>query len=145
MSFLVDERDGKGLGDDSDAITKKIFKIDLNGATDVSQIASLDASSPVVSKTLFLDLVTALNTAGISAANVPAKIEALAFGPDMEINGVTKHTLYIANDNDFLPNLTDTLHPNGVANPNQFYVFAIDTADLPNYDAQDLAVNPRKN
>lgn len=143
--FLVDERDGKGLGDDSDAIAKKIFKIDLNGATDVSQIASLDASSPVISKTLFLDLVTALNAVGISAANVPAKIEALAFGPDMEINGVTKHTLYIANDNDFLPSLTDDLHPNGVANPNQFYVFAIDAADLPNYDAQDLAVNPGKN
>ena len=116
--FLVDERDGKGLGDDSDAVAKKIFKIDLNGATDVSQIASLDASSPVVSKTLFLDLVTALNTAGISAADVPAKIEALAFGPDLEINGVTKHTLFIANDNDFLPSLTDSLHPNGVANPN---------------------------
>jgi len=36
--FLVDERDGKGLGDDSVAVVKKIYKIDLSGAQEISII-----------------------------------------------------------------------------------------------------------
>jgi hypothetical protein len=31
--FLVDERDGKGLGDGSTAAVKQLFEIDLTGAT----------------------------------------------------------------------------------------------------------------
>ena len=36
--FLVDERDGKGLADASKAKIKQIFKIDLEGATDISNM-----------------------------------------------------------------------------------------------------------
>jgi hypothetical protein len=36
---LVDERDGKGLGDNSTAVFKKIFHIDLSGAADVSALS----------------------------------------------------------------------------------------------------------
>lgn len=137
--FLVDERDGKGLGDDSAAVVKKLFKIDLAGATDVSGLATLDATSPVVTKTLFLDVVAELMAIGINANDIPAKIEAVTFGPDMLIGGVNKHTLFIANDNDFLASITDSLHPDGIANPNKFFVFAVDGADLPNYVPQTLA------
>ena len=45
-------------------------------------------------------------------------------GQDVVVNGQTKHTLYIANDNDFLPVV------NGLSNPNQFFVFSFDDADL---------------
>ena len=36
--FLVDERDGKGLGDGSVAGVKQLFRIDLAGATEVSAL-----------------------------------------------------------------------------------------------------------
>ena len=140
--FLVLERSGKGLGDDSAADVKKLFKIDLANAVDVSGIEKLDATSPVVAKTLFLDIVAELSAAGFNVNDIPAKMEAIAFGADLTVNGVTKHTLYLANDNDFLPTLTDTLHPEGVANPNQFFVFSIDSSDMPNYVPQVIAPNP---
>ncbi len=37
--FLVDERDGKGLGDGSAAKVKKLYKIDLTGATDITNLS----------------------------------------------------------------------------------------------------------
>ena len=132
--FLVDERDGKGLGDGSNAAVKQVFKIDLNNATDVGNLsgaAVLDAKA--VDKTLFLDVVQKLNGEnGVAKSQIPAKMEGLAFGPDITDNGVLFHTLYLANDNDFVPN---------VAGPNQFYVFAIADTDI-NYQAQQLAAVP---
>ncbi|MBW4520862.1 MAG: esterase-like activity of phytase family protein [Scytolyngbya sp. HA4215-MV1] len=140
--FLVDERDGKGLGDNSVALFKKLYRIDLTGAPEVSSISgAANLVGKTVSKTLFLDLVTALNANGISSTNIPAKIEGIAFGPDVVINGVTKHTLFIANDNDFIGTVTDTNHPTGFPNPNQFFVFAIDKADLPGFASQQIYLN----
>jgi hypothetical protein len=134
--FLVDERDGKGLGDGSSAVVKKLYKIDLTGATDVSGVAALSDANlsgiTLVQKQEFLDVVASLNLQGITAANVPAKLEGVAFGPDMVIDGVNKHTLFIVNDNDFLPTV------NGVNNPNQFFVFTIDESDLNSFSAQKI-------
>jgi hypothetical protein len=59
--LLVLERDGKGLGDDSKAVVKRIYKIDLDGAEDVSGLtgeAALVAKAPA--KTLFLDIAEKL-------------------------------------------------------------------------------------
>lgn len=137
--FLVDERDGKGLGDNSTAVVKKLYKIDLAGATDVLGVTNLTATTPVVAKTLFLDVVTKLTANGIPGSEVPAKIEAIAFGPDIVKGGVTKHTLFVANDNDFLVSV------NGIANPNQFFVFSIDSADLPNFVPQKILPLPQDN
>jgi hypothetical protein len=135
--FLVDERDGKGLGDNSAAVSKKIYRIDLSGSADVSNDSgSGNLAAKAVSKTLFLDLVTALNANGVASTDIPAKIEGLSFGPDLLVNNVRKHTLYIANDNDFIDTVIDSNHPAGIANPNQFFVFSIDPADLPTYVAQ---------
>jgi hypothetical protein len=123
--FLVLERDGKGLGDGSVAAFKSIYLVDLAGAQDVSNLsgeAALVAKAPA--KVLFLDIKAALNAAGISSANIPAKLESLAFGADVSVNGVLTHTLYIANDNDFLPNV------GGLDNPNQWFVFGVTDADL---------------
>jgi Esterase-like activity of phytase len=119
--FLVLERDGKGLGDGSNALVKTLFKIDLAGATDISSLSGSAAANAAVAKTSFLDIVAVLGANSITPANVPAKLEGLAFGTDILVNGTLTHTLWMANDNDFLPN---------VAGPNNFYVFGVTDADL---------------
>jgi hypothetical protein len=129
--FLLDERDGKGLGDGSVAKVKQLFRINLQGATDISG-KSGDLSAFAVPKSLFLNIVTQLNAKGIASDLIPAKIEGAAFGPDVTVGGVTRHTLYIANDNDFLASF------NGVDNPNKFFVFAFDDADLPGFQPQPI-------
>ncbi|GAB3359402.1 esterase-like activity of phytase family protein [Lysobacter tyrosinilyticus] len=138
--FLVDERDGKGLGDNSVAAFKRLYRIDLAGAPDVSNLTGTLALAPhAVSKTLFLDIVQKLNAFGIASKDIPAKLEGVSFGPDVVIGGVRKHTLFVANDNDFLPIITDSLHPAGVDNPNLFFVFSVDVGDLPTYVPQQFA------
>jgi len=132
--FLVDERDGKGLGDDSTAAFKQVYHVDLDGAVDVSNItgdANLDGTA--VPKTLLLDVVTTLNAHGIASTDIPAKLEGLAFGRDVVLGGALVHTLYIANDNDFLGTVKDSNHPAGIDNPNRFFVFAIPSSALPGY------------
>ncbi|PWV65639.1 esterase-like activity of phytase family protein [Plasticicumulans acidivorans] len=125
--FIIDERDGKGLGDDSKAKYKMLYRIDLDGATEVSAITDQAAlAAAAVGKTEFLDVKTALADYFGSDKLVPAKIEGLAFGADMLIDGVLMHTLYVANDNDFLSEVDDPLGSGGtIANPNQFFVFGI--------------------
>jgi Esterase-like activity of phytase len=114
--FLVIDRDNRSnLQTPPQAPTrKKIYKIDLNGATDVSGMASLPAGAlpggvVPVSKTLFIDLLDAdLNL----AATIPEKIEGLAWGPDLADG---RHVLYVISDNDLNPSLAT-----------QIYSFAID-------------------
>lgn len=118
--FLVDERDGKGLGDGSKAVAKQLFMIDLNGATDIAGLASIGAGTSSVNKSLFVDLVQVLKGNGYSASQIPAKIEGLAFGADVIKNGVLNHTLYVANDNDFT----------AAGGDNKFFVFGVTDADL---------------
>ncbi|MFX5126560.1 hypothetical protein ABTC57_19095, partial [Acinetobacter baumannii] len=75
-------------------------------------------------KTLVLDLL-AKNADGTSkyglwhgtdAADpvngLPSKIEGLAFGKDVMVNGVRKHTLIITNDNDFINDNTKPVNKN---------------------------------
>ncbi len=124
-AFLVLERDGKGLGDGSSASVKQLWKVDLTSAQDVSTLSGQDALlAKAPAKSLFLDIRATLNAAGVTDDQIPAKLEGIAFGQDVVIDGKTKHTLYVANDNDFLPTV------NGLANPNQFFVFAFDADDL---------------
>ena len=88
--FLVLERDGKGLGDGSSADVKRIYKINLAGATDIGALnggAGISGEANLltyaVNKTLFLDLKTSLVAAGIPATAIPAKLEGMAFGDDI--------------------------------------------------------------
>lgn len=126
--FLVLERDGKGLGDGSKAVVKRVYKIDISGATDIGALnggAGISGESNLlpyaVNKSLFLDLVASLKAAGISDTNIPAKLEGMSFGEDILEGSTLYHTLYIANDNDFLPD---------VAGPNQFFVYKFTDVDL---------------
>ena len=83
-----------------------------------------------VSKHLFLDVVAELTKPlgsgglGLTKEQIPAKLEGIAFGQDVDVDGTTKHTLFIANDKDFLATFNDQ------PNPNQFFVFAFGDADL---------------
>lgn len=87
------------------------------------------AATHAVAKTPFLDIVKSLTATGISAGDIPAKIEGVSFGPDLNDGGTTVHTLWIANDNDFLETTTDA-SGNTIPNPNQFFVFSFTDADL---------------
>lgn len=127
--FLVDERDGNGRANGNNAKTKQLFKIDLSNAVDVSEMDGPTASTHAVAKTLFLDIVAVLKGAGFDPGNIPAKIEGVAFGPDIKQSGNTVHTLWIANDNDFLQMVADA-DGNMIPNPNQFFVFGFTDADL---------------
>jgi hypothetical protein len=86
-----------------------------------------------VKKSLVLDLVSALNANGIPSDQIPAKIEGLAFGQDIDVNGMLEHTLFVSNDNDFV---ADT------AGPNQFFVFAFADSDLPGFVQQQFVPEP---
>lgn len=124
--LLVLERDGKGLGDNSKAVVKRIYKVDLAGAQDVSDLTGeATLLSKAVTKSLFVDIVAKLTAAGLTPEQIPAKLEGLAFGEDVVVDGVLKHTLYVANDNDFLG-----VAPGGRANPNQWFVFTFTDTDL---------------
>ena len=125
--FLVVERDNRSnLQSPPQAPTRKtIYKINLNGATDVSGTESLPAGAlPVgvtpVSKELFINLLDPVfNLAG----TIPEKIEGLAWGPDLADG---RHLLYVISDNDLNPSLAT-----------QIYAFAIEPA-LINFQPQVL-------
>ena len=133
--FLVDERDGKGLGDGTSAAVKKLFRIDLAGAADVTGMSG-DLAAFAVPKTEFLDIRKTLVGAGVgfTDSSVPAKIEGIAFGDDVSFAGGVYHTLWITNDNDFVA---------GLAGPNQYFVYAVSDADLGTaFAAQSIAAVP---
>ena len=122
--LLVIERDGKA---GTEAIMKKIFKIDLNAATDIRGLKQLPQSGvPVgitpVKKSLFLNLLDPAY--GLAGANFPEKIEGLAFGPDLSDG---RHLLLVANDNDFV-----------TTQPTRIFAFAIDGYDLPEFQPQQI-------
>jgi len=121
--FLVLERDGKGLGDGSNAAIKQLWKVDLDGATDITSIsgqANLLANQGHPDKSLFLDIRALLNANGITDANIPAKLEGAAFGDDVIVGSETYHTLILTNDNDFIT----------AAGDNKFFVIGFKDADL---------------
>jgi hypothetical protein len=125
--FLVLERDGRGLNSGNTAQFKKIFKIDITGATDISGVASLPTTgTPVdvtpVSKSLFLDVLAAT---GIGGSHFPEKLEGIAFGPDLADG---RHLLIVTADNDFKSSIA-----------NWFFAFAIDPLDLPGFVPQAIA------
>src|SRR5262249_41100209 len=87
--FLVDEPDGRGREGGSnltsnDARVKQVFKIDLEGAFDITGLDGKTAVTHAVPKALFLDIVQVLVSNGFDATfDVPSKIEGLTFGPDV--------------------------------------------------------------
>jgi hypothetical protein len=117
--FLVLERDGKA---GAEAVAKRLYKIDVAGATDISDRESLPPKAipegvAPVRKALFLNLLD--SEFGLAGAGFPAKIEGLAFGPDLPDG---RRLLIVAIDNDFI-----------AANPIILHTFAVDRDDLPGF------------
>jgi hypothetical protein len=120
--FLVAERDSKA---GAEAKVKKLFLIDISGATDVSATAALPAEGlppgvAAVKKQLFLDLLDP--SFGLAGAAFPEKIEGMTFGPDLPDG---RHLLLVTSDNDFAPET-----------PTRIFAFAIDKEDLPGLQPQ---------
>lgn len=117
--FLILERDSR-LG--AEAVCKKIFKIDLAGATDLSQRDVLPPNgipNGVVAarKSLFLDMLAP--RFGLAGPDSPEKIEGLAFGPTLPDG---RRLLIVAIDNDFHADKPILLH-----------AFAVDRSELPEF------------
>lgn len=124
--FLVLERDPLG---GAGAKCKKLFRIDLGGATDVGGVAALPAGAlpPAVTpvkKELFLDLLSPRFK--IAGDGCPEKFEGLAFGPDLPDG---RRLLLVTADNDFV-----------AEKPFRLYAFAVDRSDLPNYRPQQFDI-----
>jgi len=100
--FLVLERDNRGLGVEVTAtpIHKRIYRINLQGATDIKNISmvgsdSLPAGVVPVQKTAEFDLLAALKAQGIA---VPEKMEGLAIGPRLADG---RYQVLVGTDNDY--------------------------------------------
>lgn len=122
--FLVLERDGKA---GSAAQFKKIFRIDIREASDVSSIEKLPSTTlpngvKPIRKELFLDLLDP--KFGLAGESLPEKHEGLTFGPDLPDG---RRLLLVVVDNDFVATVPTTIH-----------AFAVDRADLPNYEPQRI-------
>jgi hypothetical protein len=120
--FLVLERDS--LPGDKTKF-KKLTQIDVRGATDVSGVAALPKAGlpqtiKPVTKKPFLDLLDP--KFGLTGPKLPAKVEGLAFGPDLPDG---RHLLLVTTDNDFKKD-----------EPTLIYAFAVDPKDLPGYRPQ---------
>jgi hypothetical protein len=116
--FLAIERDSKEA-DKTKA--KRITKVDFTSATNVAEKPdlpplSLPADIKPGTVTTLIDLLDprfGLNSASVP---MPAKVEGLAFGPDLPDG---RRTLLVTTDNDFKP-----------LEPSLIWVFAVDSADL---------------
>jgi hypothetical protein len=100
--FLVLERDNRGLGVEITAapLHKRIYRINLQGATDIKNISlvgsdTLPSGVVPVQKAAEFDLLAALKAKGIT---VPEKIEGLAIGPRL-LDG--RYQVLVGTDNDY--------------------------------------------
>jgi hypothetical protein len=123
--FLVIERDN--LGGEA-AKAKRLMLIDISEATDVSAIPALPGNAlpagvKPVSKQVFLDLLSP--PFGLAGAEFPAKIEGLAFGPDLPDG---RHLLLVTTDNDFKG-----------GEPSRIWAFAVAREALPGFVPQKIA------
>lgn len=114
--FLVLERDSLG---GVETKCKKVFLINMEGASDVSEIASLPAKQlpdevKPVQKKLLVDLLQP--SYGLAGASFPEKVEGLAFGPDLADG---RKLLIVTADNDFVATV-----------PFRVFAFAIEPAAL---------------
>jgi len=106
-NLLVLERDGKS---GKAAQFKKLFRIDLRQATDISTIEQLPAADlppgvRPVKKSEFLDFLDP--KWGLDASQTPEKHEGLALGPPLPDG---RRLLLVSVDNDFLPNVPTTIY-----------------------------------
>ena len=128
--FLAIERDSKEA-DKTKA--KRITKVDFTNATNVAGTAelpplALPAEIKPGSVTTLIDLLDPRFGLNSAAVPMPAKVEGLAFGPDLADG---RRTLLVTTDNDFKP-----------LEPSLIWVFAVDPAELAPSAVTPSAVPP---
>jgi hypothetical protein len=116
--FLVLERDNRSYlaSPPSEPTRKTVYRIDIAGATDVSDTTlpatgALPVGVTAVTKSVFIDL---LAPAFGLKAGIAEKLEGLAWGQDLADG---RHLLYVVSDNDLNP-----------AQDTQLYAFAVTDA-----------------
>ncbi len=120
--FLVFERDTR---EGTDARIKKLILIDVKDASDISDLAELPVKGipegvrPVTRKP-FLDLLDP--AFGLAGPQFPAKVEGIAFGPDLADGRLL---LLVTSDNDCK-----------AEQPTWIFAFAIEKTALPGYKPQ---------
>ena len=105
--FVVIERDGE-VGEQ--AVFKKLMLISTKHASDVSDTEQLPRSDlpdgvQPVAKSVLIDLLD--QRWGLAGAEMPEKIEGLAFGPDIDDQ---HRLLLVASDNDFVPEQSTAIY-----------------------------------
>lgn len=123
-SFLVIEKDGHP---GEKAKVRRIYRIEIAGATDISSIARLPsrgvpAGVTPVKKTLVFDMLDP--RFGLAGSSMPEKVEALAMGPDLPDG---RKLLLVASDNDYRPDA-----------PSFVWAFSLDASDLPGFTRQKV-------
>jgi len=102
--FLVIERDGLFLGGTPAAAMKKIYEIDITGATDISTAGALGAT-PISGRTLEQATVTELAAAGFVPVTKKLAVDLVALGyPHDKPEGLALAPggmLFVVNDDDF--------------------------------------------
>lgn len=114
--FVVIERDGEA---GAQAAFKKLMLISTKRASDVSateQLPRTDLTNGIqpVAKSVLIDLLD--QRWGLAGAEMPEKIEGLAFGPDVDDQ---HRLLLVTSDNDFVPDQSTAI-----------YAFAVPKATL---------------
>jgi hypothetical protein len=135
--FLVDERDGKFFNDPSGAsVQKKIYLIDIRGATDVSDPANSAAGLTIGGKTLEQMSVPDLAANQIVPVAKTLVVDMLAFGYTHDkAEGIALidggRTIAISNDDDFgvtddgNGHLLQKLLPSGAIDHNEVWFFRL--------------------
>jgi hypothetical protein len=128
--FLAIERDGR-VG--SAAVTKKIYRIDITGASDVSSSGTTATNGlpqtgalafTPVKKSEFINLLDP--KFGLAGDSFPEKVEGLAWGPDFPDGS---HLLLVTTDNDLIQ-----------ANPTRIYAFQVSADTFTIFQKQQIDV-----
>lgn len=128
--MLVLERDGKG---GEDARTRRVYVVDVDESTDVSNVESLPArglppGTTALRKRMLLDFLDP--KWGLAGADMPEKIEGMAWGPDLPDG---RRVLIVTTDNDFK-----------AEQPSQVWVFAFDRSALPVFQIPWISADPER-
>ena len=159
--FMIDLKDATDIGYlDNDVVGSPNYTADLAKAM----------QDALPKKPLLIDVVASLTAPSLGGnafdpTLIPAKIEGVTFGPDIREEDCRPevwerfwrehgskddyrrdkviHTLWIANDNDFLPMVFDATGKVQEANPNQFFVFGFSDEDIPGFVPQEFGRESR--
>lgn len=135
--FIVDERDGKVFNDPAGAsVQKKLYLVDISGATDISDPANAASGLTIGGKTIEQMTVSDLAAHQITPVSKQLLVDMLAFGYTHDkAEGVALidggRTIAVSNDDDFgvtddgKGHLIQKLLPSGAIDHNEVWFFRL--------------------